>query len=148
MALLLAVGSKVLADKPDVLRITRIEIDHNRTQEPTASRVSRSRRLPKFVPEGDESESGDLALAVYWRPPRQGAGPGVRVRLEYTQEHFGRAQQLEISYPFRVFKERRAEFIVPRKLLNSGGPVTAWRVRVLDGRRLLAERRSQAWGTE
>jgi len=101
--------------------------------------------LPKFF----ESEFTELEeeYKVIWSP-----GPGVEantvvVQFDYMQRRIREPQSLEVKYPFAVKEQRTATFSVSKKAYRQGGEITAWRVRILQQGKVVAEQAwpSQAW---
>lgn len=100
-------------------------------------------RMGKFsdINEGVPRE----VYTVLWLPPRDGTPPGTLVTFEYRQKSAPSTKFLFIRYPFAAQGERRAVFEIARDARRVGGPVTAWRARVVHSGRLLAELTSDTW---
>ena len=100
-------------------------------------------RMGKFsnINEGIPRE----VYTVLWLPPRDGTAPGTMVTFEYRQERAPSPKFLFIRYPFVAQGERKAVFEIARDARRVGGPVTAWRARVVHSGRLLAELTSDTW---
>jgi hypothetical protein len=99
-------------------------------------------RVAKFV---DERAALDgEVFHVYWSPG-EGLPAGAVVRLDYRQQRLKRSRRLELRYPFPVTRVRRAVFAVRDEAYRAGGAVTAWRVQVLSGRRVVGQACSAGW---
>lgn len=83
--------------------------------------------------------------AVAWDPGSVRVPKGSVLVFEYLQERSRKSQQLRITYPFEVAVPRRAEFVIAPADLKRGGRVRAWRVSLVHGQRLLAQKRTTNW---
>lgn len=101
-------------------------------------------RLEKFLIVQPQPASGET-FRVEWQPVGRALETGVVLGFEYRQERVRNIQQLTIRYPFAIGQRRTATFEISPVAVQSGGPVTAWRVRVERGDRVLAEQRSPTW---
>ncbi|MFH0953414.1 MAG: hypothetical protein V1873_03695 [Verrucomicrobiota bacterium] len=132
----------VTAQAQDQARILRVE---HATVSGSAGRTASlySPRISKFADlnEGVPRE----VYTVYWLPPSRGTPSGTLVTFEYRQERSPDIKFLYIKYPFLAQGERKATFEIAENARRVGGGVTAWRVRVVHGGRLLAEQTSDTW---
>ena len=96
-------------------------------------------RLARFA--GDPVPAR-VIFEVLWTPGRAGLAGGARVALDYELDHGRVCGVREVVEPGPVTGPRRTRISIPVE----GRPITAWRVRVLEGNRLLLEQRSRNWG--
>lgn len=101
-------------------------------------------RLTMFDVE-ESAVAGELYV-VNWVPPPGGTDVGTELQFEYAQERNQKVRTLRIRYPFSVRKSRAARFRIQGSTFQTGGPVRAWRVRLVQGRKVLAVRSSPSWG--
>ncbi|MBN1268451.1 MAG: hypothetical protein JXB04_02605 [Kiritimatiellae bacterium] len=135
---LLVCSESVLAQSGGA-RILSVE----RREEQLSSRNPMYRRMPKFA-----DATGKPLREIYdvhWAPPAEGLEAGAVLVFDYTQEYADGAQSLSIQYPFVVRSQRKATFIISERAVMAAGRVAAWRVRLMQGRRLIAEMASGAW---
>ena len=101
-----------------------------------------TRRLPKFSPEGRSVKQA--VLVVDWQTARA-LPAGSQVRFSYRQAGSDDVvKQLEERHARPVTGRQRARFAVPQ-LDPAADRVTAWRVQIVQGGRVLDERFSAAW---
>lgn len=81
---------------------------------------------------------------VNWNPGR-GVSKDSRLVFEYRQDKIKKTQVLVITYPFSVTEARMATFTIAEKAFRTGGPVTAWRVSLVEKNRTLAQKQSKNW---
>jgi hypothetical protein len=110
------------------------------------STAMRSRaKVRKFV--GTEyAGAGGETFVVHWTPPPSGLKSGSALILEYRRVHDDtvRGQQRQFTVP--VSSPRKTTFTIPTNPAElDAGPINMWRVRLVHGGRLLAEKRSDAW---
>lgn len=83
-----------------------------------------------------------VVFEAEWTPGRAGLAGGARMTLEYEVDH-GRVRGVrETAVPGPLWGPQRTSVEVPVR----GGAITAWRLRILEGHRLLIEQRSRNWG--
>lgn len=99
-------------------------------------------RLTKFVE--DSREAPQAVLVVAWRAPRSGLPAGAIVRLDYRRDNAPdlRTKDLRVDEP--VTGERVTRFSLPLPA-DGAGRISAWRVQVLHGGRVLDEKTSASW---
>jgi len=114
-----------------------------RREEQLASRNPMYRRMPKFAATSDKPVRE--IYDVHWAPPPAGIEAGAALVFDYAQERADQVQSLTIQYPFVVQSQRKATFIISERAVLAAGRVTAWRVRLMQGRRIMAETASGAW---
>lgn len=124
-------------------RILRVEERRPPMGEAAASPSFNALHLDKFSDERIDAD-GHLFF-VHWQPPEGGSPAGTVVRFEYRQEDPKVVKKLEVAYPIRTNERRRATFKITGKALRQGGIVTAWRVRILEDGKVLAEDQSESW---
>lgn len=123
-----------------ILRVERLEVAGSAGGAGTSLLTS---RLPKFT--GRPARPDKEVFHVYWTPSPEGLAAGTLVTFEYRQERDDRVRFLSIKYPFTVEGQRKAVFEIAGAALRVGGRVSAWRVRVVRGGRVLAQRSSGSW---
>lgn len=128
------------AERATILRVRqgRQEAAPNREAAPVEL------RLEKFLIVAPAPVPGET-FRVEWQPVGRALEAGVVLRFEYRQERVRKMQQLTIRYPFAIGQRRTATFEIAPAAAQSGGAVTAWRVRVERDGRVLAEQRSPTW---
>lgn len=124
--------------------ILRVEDRRSSVGEAIASPSFNALHIDKFVDERLDVD-GHIFL-VHWDPAEGGSAPGVKVVFEYRQQDPQVTRSLEVAYPFRVTNRRCATFKITGEAFRKGGLVSAWRVRILDGGKVLAEQQSESWG--
>lgn len=143
--LCLVIFSAALASAEAAERARILRVVHEREQAPANSEAAPVElRLGRFLLEDAATPTGEV-FRVEWQPVGQALRAGVVLRFEYRQERVREMQQLMIRYPFDVRERRTATFEIGPAALQSGGTVTAWRVRVEQESRVLAEKRSSSW---
>ena len=98
------------------------------------------RRLTKFV--GSAARPAAAVLEVRWQAPRTGVPRGTVARLDYRQAGQPGQRLMEESLESGATGERETRFVIP---LEPGGRVSSWRVRIVQGARVLSERTSSSW---
>lgn len=129
------VGAQVQS-RPRILRVERL-VAADRSASPVPP------YLPKFM--DDLAPAAREVFNVYWTAPQPGLPAGTLLTFEYRQKRAERIKFLHVKYPFTVAGERKATFEIAGPAARAGGPVTAWRVRVVSGGRALAESVSESW---
>ena len=122
-------------NRPSILKVER-RIDYNTA---TASPSLVKTRMPKFLATVPARQKE--TYEVCWKAPVSGLDPGVELRFDYRQERSKRFEALHIRYPFRVMGERKAVFELPEQALSKAGPVVEWQVSLIQGKRVLAQKR-------
>lgn len=143
MAVLLGLAQSAGAAAPrqDLPRI--LQVEHARKADPAGGPAPVY--LPKFA---DALQAAPReTFVVRWDASSSGLPAGALLTFEYRQERSERIRFLHVKYPFAVAGQRKAVFEVAGAAARAGGPVTAWRVRVVQGGRALAESRSSSWRT-
>ena len=134
-----AAGAAPQRARPVILRVDHYQQSNSAGNYETAS------HMPKFT---DLYETTPREVFhVIWAAPEAGLPENVLVTFEYRQEYLANVRFLHIRYPFPVKGEKKAVFEVTGQARRTGGPVTAWRARVVYGGRLLAERVSENWSS-
>ena len=116
---------------------------------------------PKYLPIDQQREEFYVRWAPGWTP-ESGPGPVTAVKFEYQQLEKPNAVKVQTFVPapalsppnensseptFRANPSRTCAhlFEVHGEEFRAGGPVSAWRVSLWDGDRLLAEKKSLLW---
>jgi hypothetical protein len=131
---LMIVGTAV-AEAPRIIRVEELSS--------ADSAATGQLQMPKFQ-DAAWQQPGD-EFVVTWKPNAEGSPVGTTVRFQYRQQRRKEIRTLEVTYPFVVNQSRSASFAVIGEAYQRGGRVTAWRVQILEGGRIAAERRSPDW---
>jgi hypothetical protein len=128
---ILAVGSADAARIVGVQEMTQVQ------PAPTVNSME-VRRIPKFV---DRLETEVTRFEVEWEATAEDAAPLV-VQFQFRAQARSDAPITSLRQPYeRIEAGRRlTKFTLP-----SGQRVAAWRVRLVQGQRVLAERVSATW---
>ena len=143
LALAILVASIAFGAQP-YSRPVIVRVDHYQ-QSNTSGNYETDSHMPKFTDLYETTPSE--VFHVVWTAPQAGLPENVMVTFEYRQENLANLKFLYVRYPFRVKGEKKAVFEITGNARRSGGPVTAWRARVVYGGRLLAERVSENWSS-
>ena len=123
--------------------IHKVESHFIPTAETAPSRNFSRIGLSKF--DGLGQPGGKQVFFVHWDPGAASVPKGSQLIFEYYQSRFPRPQGLRISYPFEITNPRKATYTIADKAFREGGPVKRWRVRLLNGNKILAEKVSPSW---
>lgn len=123
--------------------IARVEDRRPPVGDAIASSSFNALHLDKFADERLDVD-GHVFL-VHWDPADAGTPAGTVVQFEYRQQDPEKTRSLNVSYPFIVNTRRCATFKITGEAFRTGGLVTAWRVRILNGGQVLAEQQSKSW---
>ena len=144
MLALATLAASVVFGAPPPSRPTILRVDHFQ-QSDSSGNYETASHMPKFV---DLYETTPREVFhVIWSAPQAGLPENTMVTFEYRQEHMANVKFLYIRYPFPARGEKKAVFEVTGNARRRGGPVTAWRARIVYGGRLLAERVSENWSS-
>jgi hypothetical protein len=124
--------------RPEIVRVEqRAEVS---VQRGTGGDLA-GRRLPKFL---DGAYADPVTVFhVHWLPPPGGMQPPVKVVLAYRLAGERRIRTAEKRYPFIVRGDQQVRIEVPG--VQSRDALGAWRVRILHGSVVVAERASAKW---
>lgn len=75
----------------------------------------------------------------------QGLGSGATVIFEYRQGRSAVNRVVKFQYPTAVAGKKRTTFNIPAVDADSGGRVSAWRVRLVHDQKILSSRVSPSW---
>lgn len=98
--------------------------------------------LPKFV---EDRQPADEVYDVNWASSSDGLPAGCIVRFEYRQAGNDVVHADAHRYETAVQGSSTATFVIRGSAEGAGGPVSAWRVRVLQDKRILANKSSPSW---
>lgn len=143
LSILFVSGFLTVAEGAERARILRVRQERQAAQR-TREAAPVELRLEKFLMEEPAPPAGET-FRVEWQPVGRALAAGVVLRFEYRQERVRNMQQLIIRYPFEIRERRMATFEIAPTASQGGGSVTAWRVRVEQDGRVLAEQRSPTW---
>ncbi len=145
MAVVLIVTGSARSEGQVVTRPQIIRVDHDVLTDSATAGYPRFFRpqLTRFT--DDAPPSVREVFTIDWIPPSAGAPIGTLVTFEYRQTFSDAIKFLSIKYPFLVKGERTARFEIAGEARRLGGPVQAWRARVVWSGRLMAERTSPSW---
>lgn len=141
---LLAAGSFPAAGQTTpAYRIDRVETRLEGSATRPLARGLQPRQMPKFMNEAPAI--GPYVVDVHWIAPARNTSPDLSVLLEFRQQYTDRIQRKTVNYDQPLTGEQMTRFMVTGAELDRYGPVTAWRVRLVRARRLLAEQASDMW---
>ena len=141
--LLYAGAHPVSGQAPAPYRIDRVETRLEGSAERPLARRLQPRQMPKFMDEAPML--GPYVVDVHWIAPLRNPLAGVTVVLEYRQQYTDQVRRKNVEFQQELTGEQMTRFMVTGDELNRHGPVTAWRVRLVRARRLLAEQVSDMW---
>ena len=138
MKIWMAVAAMLVGLSPAyAARIVGVE-EKTETQAAPVVNHLRSRQLPKFV-EGLENEL--TRFEIDWEST-SAERPPLSVQLHYRTEARRDAPIAVLTRPFERIEAGRRQTSIT---LPAGKRAAAWRVRILQGDRVLAERTSSTW---
>jgi hypothetical protein len=107
-------------------------------------RAEEDRRYFGAINEFERRQRDGHSYTIHWRVDPSHAGP-LAVRFEYRQQKLGsKVQTLEVKYP-KASGNLRTEFTVQGDDYHQDGPVTAWRVLLIDQDRVVGLQQSFLW---
>ena len=129
-------------EQPVIISVVREAKFHQRSGE---GRHLFDRFLPKFL-DGVDSMQTEV-FHIVWSPPYHGLESGFELILEYRQQNLREQKTFRRLYPFHIQQAQKLTVPVTLKDYRAGGPITAWRARIVRGGSVLTERRSRSWDT-
>lgn len=129
-------------EMPVIISVIRKPSFHQQSGE---RRYLSDRHLPKFL-DGVESMQTEV-FHIIWSPPYHGLESGFELILDYRLQNKREKKTFRRLYPFYIQHAQKLSVPIALKDYRSGGPVTAWRARIVRGGSVLTERRSQSWDT-
>ena len=139
-ALLWLVAGLTLANGQSILRV---EIRDKGEPPPPMARGVIERHLVKFF---DEMEvPGELVYDAHWEAPPGGLDGPVFVIMTYRQVGHREMRRLVVRYPDGARGRQIARFRISEEQVQRWGGVTAWRIELRQGNRLLDDQVSGLW---
>jgi len=101
------------------------------------------RNYTKFL--GSEPVLARERYDVYWEPPAGGVEAGARMVFEYRREFEEDVQSITRRFALAINARHKTTFVVEPDPIHHYGRVIEWRVRLVQGGRVLAEESSANW---
>ncbi len=140
LLLLVAWSGRAQAQNPADVRIVAIAATTEVARAASDVNSLTPRRLTKFVSSAERPATA--VLDVRWQAPRAGVPADTVARLDYRRAGQPGLSLLEERLEAGASGERTTRFAIP---LEPGGRVSSWRVRIVQGARVLSERTSSSW---
>jgi len=123
--------------------ILRVEVLTPQQSGHSSSPLFGTPRLPKFT--GRELFLGGETVLVCWDPPAGGVEAGSSLLFEYRREADTDARRIKHDYSFPVTTPQRTELVLKDTDAWDAGHVLMWKVRIIRGGGLVAEKSSPNW---
>ncbi|MCZ7592956.1 MAG: hypothetical protein M5U15_12840 [Kiritimatiellae bacterium] len=145
LALLLAAALPTFAQVPGSARVLEIQTTTGVTRAESGLRTLGGARMTKFLEDGVEVPAAVLAVAWSQQP---GLAPGnLSLRLDYKMDDRPEIQTLSRTLAPTARGRQVSRFEIPLSV-RSGYRVSAWRLQLRAGERVIEEYKSAAWGTQ
>lgn len=145
LALLLAAAQPTFAQIPGSARVLEIQTTTGVTRVESGLRTLGGARMTKFLEDGVAVPSA--VLAVVWSQ-QPGLAPGnLTLRLDYKMDDQPEVTTLSRALAPTARGRQTARFEIPLSS-RSGYRVSAWRLQLRAGERVIEEYKSAAWGAQ
>jgi len=136
--------SQPQAPQARILRIERQTVYNNAYNTGSENPSAAGDYMTKFIGKGGGG-AGSEVFAVYWNALGNGLDADAMVTFEFRQQFDDAVKFKHIKYSERLQGDVKSKFTVPENTIRIGGPVTAWRVRVVKSSHVLAEYATDNW---
>jgi len=123
--------------------IVRVEIRNEGEPPPLPAGGVQERQMPKFL--DDWEWPGDIVYDVRWEAPATGVTAPVSVLMVYRVAGSRDERRLIVEYPGGTRGTQIARFRIGADQVQREGAVTAWRIQLRQGARVLDERVTGRW---